>query len=141
VAAVILALRMNLVVQLNKTALLSRWGILFLLLVCSIYVDAQAPQRSKSSLRAEIRGDSYTVYPNPSSGKFSISVKELDQPFDINVYNLIGELVFRWQSSDNGPANVEVNLSKHAKGVYFVELDTDKGNVLKKIIIDHDKDN
>jgi hypothetical protein len=127
----------------NRPAALIRViGFALLLAIPAGELFAQNGSRSRLSLgKHDLKDDSYTVYPNPSSGKFSVQVKEQEKPYDINVYNLIGEMVFHWESQGNGPASLEVNLTRQPRGVYFVELDTERGNVLKKIIIDYEKDN
>jgi hypothetical protein len=111
---------------------------LLILVLASLGAKGQSQQRVRSAIK-DVKEGACTVYPNPSSGKFTVSVKELDRHYDINVYNLIGELVFHWESVDGNPADVEVNLSKQPRGLYFVELDTDGANLLKKIVIDQDK--
>ena len=79
------------------------------------------------------------VYPNPTAGKFSIVVKEQENQYDVNIYNLMGEMVFHWESADQGTSSLEVDLSKRPDGVYFVELDTDKANVLKRLVLDRQR--
>lgn len=66
-------------------------------------------------------------------------IKEIEDSYDINVYNLIGEMVYHWESNGTSPANVEINLSKQPKGVYLVELDTERANLIKKVLVDYEK--
>ncbi len=113
--------------------------VLLSLLMVHMTLSAQNSVKSRASVRDVLREDSYSVFPNPSSGKFTVSVREIDRHFGINVYNLIGELVFRWESPDTGPAEIEVNLTKQPRGLYFVELDTDRGNLIRKIVVESDK--
>jgi hypothetical protein len=113
--------------------------VLLSLVMVHVTLSAQAPAKNRGAVRDVLREDSYSVFPNPSSGKFTVSVKDLDRHFGINIYNLIGELVFRWESPDTGPTEIEVNLTKQPRGLYFVELDTDRGNLLKKIVVESDK--
>ena len=81
-------------------------------------------------------GDQLNVFPNPATGKFSVEVKQQDHPYDVNIYNLMGEMVFHWEATDAGEASLEVDLSKRPDGIYFVELDTDKANVLRRVILE-----
>lgn len=75
------------------------------------------------------------VFPNPTTGKFTVQVKEQESAFHINVYNLIGEMVFHWESGQNTSANFEIDLARRPDGVYFVELDTDQANQVRRIIL------
>ena len=76
------------------------------------------------------------VYPNPSTGKFTVEVRAQDHLFDVNVYNLMGEMIFHWESAGTGAAVLEVDLTKRPDGLYFVELDTEKANVLRRIVLE-----
>ncbi|MFI5203752.1 MAG: T9SS type A sorting domain-containing protein [Flavobacteriales bacterium] len=71
------------------------------------------------------------VYPNPSSGIFTIqSEKEIGQ---ISVVNLAGEKVYQSQTDDS---EFRVDLSDKPKGIYFINVVTDAGSFSKKIILD-----
>jgi hypothetical protein len=100
---------------------------------CLMVPDASLAQVRKPGKEESL---GLQVYPNPSSGKFTLQVKEQERGFHINIYNLIGEMVYHWESGVNTFATFEVDLSRRPDGVYFVELDTEKANVLQRIIID-----
>jgi hypothetical protein len=60
-----------------------------------------------------------TVYPNPTSGKFTISSK--NNISSMEIYNLLGELI----DSDfniNGKTSNEIDLSSHCKGIYILNI-------------------
>ena len=82
---------------------------------------------------------SFHIFPNPNEGKFTVTVKEMEQSYDINVYNLIGEMVYHWESNGSAGEKTEINLSKQPKGIYLVELDTEGRNLIKKVVVDNDK--
>jgi hypothetical protein len=125
----------------NRTSAMRRDGMLRVLLIIIVMLLYSLQSHSQSRQRQTSEEVPHlSVYPNPSSGKFNVTVKDQDGPFDVNVYNLIGELIFHWESAGSANANIEFNLAKYPKGVYFIELDTEKANTIKKIIIDNGKD-
>jgi hypothetical protein len=74
-----------------------------------------------------------TVFPNPSTGNFTISTKTfLDT---INVYNINGAVVKTIKVEDTSE-NVEFNISGLPVGVYFLELKNDTEKTWKKVIIE-----
>ena len=108
-------------------------AVLCLLVFCA---QGEAQVQRRTGEREDI-STTLQVFPNPTStGKFTISVKEQEKAFHVNIYNLIGEMVFHWESGNSSTANFEADLSRKPDGVYFVELDTEKANVLKRIIVD-----
>jgi N-acetylneuraminic acid mutarotase len=72
-----------------------------------------------------------SVYPNPTTGKFSIESSE--KLSSIAVMNLLGQSVH----SVNSPfAQFSIDLSDQPKGIYFVEMISEKGRCTKKIILE-----
>jgi hypothetical protein len=68
-----------------------------------------------------------TIYPNPSTGIFSISiVKEAKQP-QIQVYDMLGKKVYETN-------NTTIDLSSEPNGVYFVTVKTVDNQYTKKLI-------
>ena len=74
--------------------------------------------------------DHTEVYPNPTTGKFSIENSELRME-NVEVYDVYGKLVMAVKVGDN---RAELDLSGNASGVYFTRIITDKGVVIKRIV-------
>jgi hypothetical protein len=68
------------------------------------------------------------VYPNPSTGLFTVSAKDVK---DIKVYNPIGEMVYQ---NSNGSLNTTVDISKQLPGLYILQITTDSGIVRQRIV-------
>jgi hypothetical protein len=70
------------------------------------------------------------IYPNPTSGQIFISSDEII--IGIQVFglegNMVGDFTMRQLSS-------EVDLSSLAKGIYLLQLQTEKTTIIKKIIL------
>lgn len=74
-----------------------------------------------------------TVYPNPSTGKFTITSKTNINSID--VYNINGAFV-KTIKIDNTTENIEFNLSGLPVGVYLLELRNDTEKIWKKVIVE-----
>jgi len=74
-----------------------------------------------------------SVYPNPSNGIFAVQCdKEI---IAIEIYNIVGESISPLSFRRGAGGEVEFNLSFLTKGVYFVNILTEKGSVSKKIVL------
>jgi hypothetical protein len=77
----------------------------------------------------------FTIYPNPSQGRFTIQAN-FTQPTDasIEIFNTLGELLKSIEIKQVRNSSNEINLD-NAAGLYFVEIKTNQGSITKKIII------
>ena len=76
------------------------------------------------------------VYPNPTSGKFTIESGKLKmQNAEIQVYNMLGVQVYSKLSTLN--SQISIDLSNQPNGVYFLLLKTGQGEMNGKIVIQH----
>lgn len=77
--------------------------------------------------------DQILVYPNPSAGTFQINTDHMkDELTGVCVYNAIGEKVY--EQINNPSKSFVLDISSKATGVYYIQLKTTKGNLVKKII-------
>ncbi|MBO5854536.1 MAG: T9SS type A sorting domain-containing protein, partial [Bacteroidales bacterium] len=75
----------------------------------------------------EIEYDNVEVYPNPTSGMLYVKI---DRTFDAIVYNYQGQIVKKLY--DN---NAQIDLSELNYGIYFVEIRTNEGVTVKKVLV------
>jgi hypothetical protein len=77
-------------------------------------------------------------YPNPSTGKFNLSFT-LPEKGDtqITILNIDGKVIYK-ESLPNfsNTYDKEIDISKNAKGVYFVKVEQGKHAQVKKIILE-----
>jgi len=73
---------------------------------------------------------SFVVYPNPTTGIFSIKHQNIHQQMNVEVYNMLGEKVLPQQNTN------EINLSASPKGVYFVRIYDDTKSYTTKISVE-----
>jgi WD40 repeat protein len=83
----------------------------------------------------EIKGEQETIlYPNPSTGEFTLQFSKENRPSEILIYDQAGRMIMQ-----NALSAAEVNLSfgkSLAPGIYFIRLRSDRNmNVLKAIKI------
>ncbi len=62
------------------------------------------------------------IYPNPSSGMFTLRNAEAGS--QLTVSNILGEIIYQTKVAS---AQVQVDLSNEAKGIYFFHLDDKNG--------------
>ena len=77
------------------------------------------------------------VYPNPSRDVFNISfTSETVQNLKVRVLNVVGEeLIADDLQQFVGEYTKQINLKDNAKGIYFLEIETDEGIINKKLIL------
>lgn len=74
---------------------------------------------------------SVSVFPNPTSGKFFIEVST-GNVTNILIVNLIGETILneKWNGRDKN----EIDLSRYASGIYFLNVENEESSKTFKII-------
>ncbi len=76
---------------------------------------------------------SLVISPNPCALQFQISDFRF-QISNVKVINVLGEVVIsNWSLINN--KNITIDLSREAKGIYFLEIQTDKRIINRKIIV------
>jgi hypothetical protein len=71
------------------------------------------------------------IYPNPASDQVFVSLPNTIELLDYRISNTIGQVVF--QDKPNNTSTIDV--SSMNSGIYFLTLNTDKGELVRKIII------
>jgi len=68
------------------------------------------------------------IHPNPSNGVFHIAI---DQLVNVSVMNAMGQNVFTGMFD----GNFDLDLSGQSKGIYFLNIETEKTNQTQKLIV------
>lgn len=78
------------------------------------------------------------VYPNPNDGQFRLEIGELPVgTSSLGVLDLTGREVFRKSIEGNGSAyTADLDLRNLAKGVYYLELRSETGRMVSKLVIE-----
>ncbi len=80
--------------------------------------------------------DDYIIYPNPTSSFINIKLvnKNIMHIKQLSLFNTVGQMVLQKQVDDNTNM-LNINIEKLPKGLYFLSLSSDNGEVIKKINI------
>lgn len=77
-----------------------------------------------------------TIHPNPTSGMLVITGTEIKTAF-VNIKNILGQNVYSKNiSSNNSELSQNLDISTYPKGIYFIEVNTDKGKEVKKVVLE-----
>lgn len=74
-----------------------------------------------------------SVQPNPSSGIFTLNLKQQTSDAKICIYDIVGKCV--WNKNIQKASNMAIDLSNHPQGIYFIEMVSNGEKIVKKIII------
>lgn len=72
------------------------------------------------------------IYPNPTSGKITLDGLPLDENVCVEIYNLSGVLVDKFNT--NAQTAITYNFAEHQKGIYFIRLTSNLYNSTLKVI-------
>ena len=74
--------------------------------------------------------DEISIYPNPARDFVNISGN--DKINSVKVYNCLGMMVEEIEVNAN---EAEIKISDYNTGIYFVDVQTENGNIVKKVVI------
>jgi hypothetical protein len=89
-------------------------------------------------LTPELRFENINVFPNPSNGYVVIELTGLqNKEYHLGVYNSVGAIVFDENFENNGAKKQTWNLdlSSRAKGVYFIQLQSERGIRVERLVV------
>ena len=80
----------------------------------------------------EMGANNFLISPNPSNGKFSILLSDIENKGELDIYDLNGKLM---QSTTVMGLSFDLDLSSFPDGIYFAKLITSGKMSVKKLII------
>lgn len=102
----------------------------------SIYYDGAAQFDPTGTDEIQQNSD-ITVYPNPNNGDFFIQVDQIkDEPFELNIYNLVGQIVYTQQIIPSGNNSQQIQIENLNHGTYFVRINSENKILTSKLIIE-----
>jgi hypothetical protein len=80
--------------------------------------------------------DQFEVYPNPNDGHFNLNALSDDlQIAEICLYDPLGRRSIHLQGNTIHDKNISLNINNLIKGVYLLQIHTNKGLVNKKVLV------
>jgi len=88
---------------------------------------------SSTAINESLLDRNIDVFPNPTSGKFSLNTSIYQQKTEMVIFNILSKMVYT--GTLYGP-RIEIDLSSQPKGAYFLELRNESGIYTKKVVIE-----
>jgi hypothetical protein len=86
-----------------------------------------------SSVEATNLYGQFTIYPNPSDGVFTITLRSGAFNYGyVTVYDPVGRQI---KSQQINPGSESIEISQLPKGVYLVKLQIDNGVTTKRVVV------
>lgn len=78
-----------------------------------------------------------SIYPNPNNGVFNLDINSTkgNTKVNVNIYNLIGELVYTIPEENIDSKQYQIDLSKYSNGIYLVKINTGFESRTERIIV------
>jgi len=99
----------------------------------SVGFFGQYAEINESTNVSNISGNTnYSIYPNPTTGDIFINLTEVKAQLKATLTNSLGQVVFseKFESKNT----IKLNI-KTPKGIYFLQLETENGDIITKKII------
>jgi len=85
---------------------------------------------------AELDATSVVVSPNPNNGIFTLDLRSVkSQISNVKVMNMVGSVVYQQKVAQNATFNQNLNLSNLSDGVYTILIQTNNGDIVKKMVV------
>ncbi len=79
--------------------------------------------------------NSLQIYPNPTTGVFTVEFSQGTGQTDIRIMNILGEFVYENNLEVLSITKVSVDLSNLTKGVYFAKVKSGDAEIVRKVVV------
>ncbi len=81
-------------------------------------------------------GTGVSIIPNPSSGSFQLSVRDMEDVLSIRIVNTAGEIIYKEDDIKvHGVLNKMIDLSGNSVGIYYLHLEGQGSLISRKIVV------
>jgi len=103
---------------------------------CSINKMYTAPPVCNSNAIEEYAIKDFSVFPNPSSGMFELVFESPASQMNLFITDILGRVVYQEAFlKPTGSIQKKIDISEVKKGLYFVQLQSEAGTILEKMIV------
>jgi PKD repeat protein len=84
----------------------------------------------------ELFATSMSIYPNPTTGEFYVSLSDYDGNIKIELTDITGKLIYRSNEEVTNDSKIKVTIDDVASGVYFIRVTAGNDMFSKRIVKD-----
>lgn len=100
----------------------------------NLFIDELSIDGLVSTKELIAKNLSVVVFPNPAKDKVFVNTNFGNNITHVKIYNVLGGVVS--QTSGNLNSNAEISLNGLNAGVYFVEVETENGKAIKRLVVE-----
>ncbi len=102
----------------------------------NLYVDNVLVSSGVGIIEPTTETHTIDIIPNPTTGIFDLRVTDLTGKVDLRIMNLQGQSVFSETIGEvRNNLTQRIDLSAEPKGIYFVEIRTQSGSEVRKLVL------
>ena len=84
----------------------------------------------------DLSNTAMVVSPNPNNGNFTLDLSSVkSQVSNVKIMNMVGGVVYQQKVAQNATFNQNINLNNLSDGVYTILIQTNNGDIVKKMVI------
>jgi sugar lactone lactonase YvrE len=122
--------------NLSTNALLSSPTGIYIDTSGALYIADMSHQRiryvAKPSAVTILPAIAFSIYPNPSTGIFTIQINDAIKKYAVEIHDMVGTLVYQSEITNN---KLQVALPNVNSGLYFIVLRTGEIKAIEKLVI------
>jgi len=101
---------------------------------CTVSADITVP--STTGLPERLHDPKIELFPNPTSGQLTLNVSNSRSNLSIELHQIDGQLIYTKDllNLQDDLVNLTIDLSKYAKGMYYLQIVTDESVITRKVI-------
>lgn len=98
----------------------------------SVRVNISSRTGSVTSVNGPVVNNRVKVYPNPASPGTDVTIEGTDQPYDIKLYNNLGQFMMGWRSQ--GLTTLPAKSFRRSR-IYYLKITVSGHTIIRKLLI------